>query len=85
MKIINITESGSNNILRWAISNNANILKDEALKHIIDDKIIYKITYDNVNFLELFRLTQLYRDEIRIKSTSILSPEMIKFSNLFSG
>ena len=85
MKIINITESGSNNILRWAISNNANILKDEALKHIIDDKIIYKITYDDVNFLELFRLTQLYRDEIRIKSTSILSPEMIKFSNLFSG
>ena len=44
MKIINITESGSNNILRWAISNNANILKDEDDFYTIED-LVDEATY----------------------------------------
>ena len=66
MKITNIKESGTNNILRWAILNNADIKNDMPLQSIINSETFYHITVENVNFLELFRLTQSYRDKVRI-------------------
>lgn len=66
MTISNITEAGANNILRWAINNGADIKGDEPLQSLINDETFYFITLENVNFLELFRLTQLYREKIRV-------------------
>lgn len=66
MQLLKIRESGANNILMWAISNGADIKNDPALQSIINDELSYLMTIDNVNFFELFRLTQIYRDSIRI-------------------
>lgn len=66
MKITNIKESGSNNILKWAIANGADIKSDLPVQSIINDEMSYIITIEDVNFFELFRLTQMYRDKIRI-------------------
>lgn len=66
MKITAIKESGSNATLRWAIANKANPKTDRALASIINDELFYLITMSDVNFLELFRLTQMYREKLRI-------------------
>ena len=66
MEITSIKESGTNNILRWAISNNADIKNDLQLQSLINDETFYHITISNVNFLELFRFTQAYRDKVRV-------------------
>ncbi len=66
MRISNIKESGSNNILRWAIANGADIKSDESLKSIINGDTFYLVTLSDVNFFELFRLTQIYREKVRI-------------------
>ncbi len=66
MKITNIRESGANNTLLWAISNGANPRGDEQLTSLINDELFYLVTLSDVNFLELFRLTQMYREKLRI-------------------
>ena len=66
MQITDIKESGSNNILLWAISNGANIKEDVPLSSLIHDELFYSVTLSDVNFFELFRLTQVYRDKLRI-------------------
>lgn len=66
MEITKFTESGCNNTLMWAISNGADIKSDTSLQEIINSELFYLITFSNVNFLELFRLTQNYRDHVRI-------------------
>ena len=66
MKFENIKESGTNNILLWAITNGANIKTDKALQSVINDELNYLVTISDINFFELFRLTQIYRDKIRI-------------------
>lgn len=66
MEITNIKESGSNNILRWAISSNADIKNDLQLQSLINDETFYHITISNVNFLELFRFAQTYRNKVRV-------------------
>lgn len=66
MEITNIKESGTNNILRWAISSNADLKNDLQLQSLINDETFYHITISNVNFLELFRFSQTYRNKVRV-------------------
>lgn len=66
MQIVNIKESGANNLLMWALSNGANIKKDFSLSSLINDELCYFVTIEGINFFELFRLTQIYRDKLRI-------------------
>lgn len=66
MKIVNIRESGANNTLMWGIANGANIRTDEPLASLINDEMCYLVTLGDVNFLELFRLVQMYREKVRI-------------------
>ena len=66
MKIIDIKENGCNNILTWALTNKANIKEDRPLLSLINDETFYMVTLGGINFLELFRLTQLYREKLRI-------------------
>ena len=51
MKITKITESGTNNLLRWAIQNGADIKNDSALQAHINDQTIYLVTNQNVNLI----------------------------------
>jgi len=87
MKITNIEETGCNDILRWAISNKVNLLEEPELISLINNETSYTVTFSNINFFELFRLTQLFRDKLRI----IEEKEFIKefddnyLSSLFSG
>jgi hypothetical protein len=81
MNITNIKESGANNILMWAISNGANVREDVPLTSLINDETFYLVTLENINFFELFRLTQMYRDKLRIineKPAGIPSMEDLK-------
>lgn len=66
MKITNIREAGNNSTLRWAINAKADIRNDRELISIINDELYYVITIEGVNFFQLFRLTQTYRDKLRI-------------------
>lgn len=86
MKISSIKESGSNNVLRWAINNGADIKSDIQLQSIINDETFYLVTLDGVNFFELFRLTQIYRKKLRImneKKAEVPSDE--ELLELFEG
>lgn len=68
MNITNIKETGSSNTLHWAISNGGNPKSDEALASIINDETAFLVTISGLNFLEVFRLTQYYREKLRILS-----------------
>lgn len=68
MKITNIKESGANNLMMWAVSNGATIKEDQQLQSLINDELFFLVTLSDVNFLELFRLTQMYREKLRILS-----------------
>lgn len=86
MKITNIKESGSNNILLWAISNEADIKEDIHLQSLINDELFYHITMEDVNFFELFRLTQMYREKIRvIEENKAEVPSNEELAKLFNG
>lgn len=66
MKITNIKESGSNNTILWALKNGATIYGDDPLCSIINDELFYLVTFSDVTFFELFRLTQMYRDKLKV-------------------
>jgi len=67
MKITEIVESGNQNIIRWAIADNAAEIKGNLpLTSIINDDMFYLVKIDHVNFYELVRLTQLYRNKLKI-------------------
>lgn len=66
MQITNIKESGSNNILIWAIKNGDIIKEDPQIQSIVNDELFYLFTLKNINFFELFRLSQMYREKLRI-------------------
>lgn len=69
MKITDIKEVGCNNLLRWAIKNGADLKHDTALISLINDETSYMVTFDDITFFELFRLTQMYRDNLAIIAT----------------
>lgn len=86
MKITKITESGTNNLLRWAIQNGADIKNDSALHALINDQTFYLVTMENVNFFEMFRLTQMYREKMRIVSEEkAVVPPRSELAELFPG
>src|SRR5574344_259970 len=74
MKITNISEKGSNNILKWCINEKYSIKGNYPLYNILNGDLTYDVTISDVNTMELFRLTQLYKNELKIiesKSNSI--------------
>ena len=83
MEIIKIQESGNNNILRWAIKSKANIYDDLSLQNLIANDLEYIVTIQDVNFFELFRLSQIYRSTMRVIEEKIadmpLRKDTIKF------
>lgn len=86
MQISKIKESGTNNVLLWAISNGADIKEDPQLQSIVNDELFYLVTLENVNFLELFRLTQMYRNKVRIVSEKQAEvPDRKELNELFPG
>jgi len=86
MKLSNIKESGANNILMWAITNGADVKSDPALQSVISDELSYLVTIEDVNFFELFRLTQMYRDKIRIiEEKRAEMPTRSELHKLFPG
>lgn len=70
MKVTDIKETGCNNLLCWAIKNGANIKQDTPLQSLINDELSYLVTFSDVTFFELFRLTQMYRDDLAIIATA---------------
>lgn len=86
MRIVDIKESGSSNTLMWALSNGANVKEDMPLTSLINDETFYLVTISDVNFFELFRLTQMYRDKVRIVSEQVASiPSQETLKELFPG
>lgn len=86
MRITNIRESGSNATLMWAINNGANVKSDTPLVSVCNDELVYLVTLADVNFLELFRLTQLYREKLRIVDMHpIAMPDRAELSKQFNG
>lgn len=68
MQITSIKESGTNSTLLWAINNGGNPKFDDQLTAIVNDELFYLVTISDVNFLELYKLTQMYREKLRIIS-----------------
>ncbi|MCM1222037.1 MAG: hypothetical protein NC548_46955 [Lachnospiraceae bacterium] len=86
MKITDIRESGTNNLLKWAISNGADIKNDSALHALINDQTFYLVTFSDVNFFEVFRLTQMYREKLRIiNEEKAVVPPRSELAKLFPG
>ena len=86
MNIIKIKESGCNNVLLWAIKNNANIKSDVPLQEIINQELFYLVTIEDVNQFELFRLTQTYRNKLRIIDEKIAEiPDQKYLTENFPG
>ena len=86
MRIKDIKEAGCNNILKWAISNEADILGDSALISLINDELFFLVTLENINFFELFRLTQMYREKLRIiNSSTVEIPPRTELASIFNG
>ena len=86
MKILDIKESGASNTLLWALSNGADIKTDMPLASIINDETFYLVTMSDVNFFELYRMTQMYRDKLRILNENIAAiPQAKLLKELFPG
>lgn len=86
MKISNIKESGANNVLMWAIANGAEIKEDGQIQSIINNETFYLVTLNDVNFFELFRLTQVYRNKVRILTEKQAAvPPRQELVKLFNG
>lgn len=86
MEITSIKESGSNNILLWAIKNGAEVKVDDQLVSIVNDELFYLLTLSDVNFFEVFRLSQMYREKLRIlKEEKADVPPRTKLLTLFNG
>lgn len=66
MKILEIKEAGSSNVLRWAMSKNADLYNDPQLQAVINSSLYYIITVDGVNMMELLKLSSLYRERLRV-------------------
>lgn len=86
MKVTNIKESGSNNVLLWAIKSGADVYNDLQLKSVVNDELFYQITLEDINFLELMRLSQIYREKLRIiKQKQAEIPSNTELTELFKG
>lgn len=66
MIITDIKESNTSNILKWALSNEADIKNDLSLMSFINDEMEYLVYIDDIDYLELYNLTSYYRDDVRV-------------------
>lgn len=66
MNITKVEGSGNDSILRWAIKNGTDPGKDKMLANILQEEILFQVYFNDVNFFELFRLTQVLRDRLRV-------------------
>lgn len=71
MNISSIRESGSSNLLKWAIDNKADLKNNLPLTSLINDELFYLVNIEGVNFYEVFRLTQLYRNKLRVLNVNV--------------
>lgn len=86
MKLTAIKESGANNTLMWALANNVNPKTDEQLTSVINDEMFYLVNLSGINFLELLRLSQIYREKLRIISEYPAEiPERSELATSFNG
>lgn len=86
MKVTNIKESGSHNTLLWALQKNAQVYGDIPLCSIINNELFYLVTFSDVNFFELFRLTQQYREKVRIIEEKVVCiPPRSELAQYFPG
>lgn len=86
MQIIDIKEAGNHNTLMWAIRNGANIKEDLQIQSIINGEVYYLVTLADINFFEMFRLSQMYRDKLRIIDVASASiPDQNVFLEKFPG
>lgn len=66
MKVTNVKLSGCDNALSWAIGNRADLKSNVPVTSIINDESFFLVTIDGLNFYQVYRLTQLYRNRLRI-------------------
>lgn len=86
MRVGTIKPSGCSNTLNWALANGADIRSDISLQGLINEELFYLVEFKHVNFLELFRLTQAYRNRIRILNEYPSEvPAKTELINLFPG
>jgi len=87
MKITNIEETGCNDILRWAIANEVNLFDEPELIGLINNETSYTITFSDITFFELYRLTQLFRNRLKIIEEKEFIKEFNKdyLASLFRG
>lgn len=86
MKLVEITESNPSTILKWAIENHAKLKRNLGLADIISDDMKYILTFEDVNFLELYRLSEIYRSKLKIiKSNEIRKPSDQFLEETFQG
>lgn len=81
MKLESIKQAGSPNLLKWAIDNKADFLSFKSIVDMIGNESFYLVTISDVNFFEVFRLVQVYREKLRIierKPAYIPSTEEMK-------
>ena len=82
MQITGIRDCGSPTTLRWAIAHQADVKTDVALQSVVNTELCYLVTVDDINFLQLFYLTKVYRDKLRIldnKTAAIPTDEELHF------
>ena len=89
ISITKIKEAGSNNMLMWAINNQADIRSDSELMALINNELWYRVTINGVNMFELFRLIQSFRTDVAIIDTHSADVPTIgslaeKFPGMFS-
>lgn len=68
MKVTSVKLSGCDNTLRWAIGNRADLKANMPVTSIINDESFFLVTVDGLNFYQVYRLTQLYRNRLRISA-----------------
>lgn len=86
MKITNIKEGGCNNLLMYSIKQKLPLFKNISLQSLINDEMYYIVTIEDVNFFELFRLTQLYREKLRILEEKIAKiPDKNILKDIYPG
>ena len=92
MKVTGIKESGSNRLLITAIkqslANNSipELKSDDPIKSLINDSLFYHVKLSEVNHFELFRLSQVFRNKLRILNSYEASiPDLSRLREIFPG
>lgn len=89
MKLLFIRPSCESNLLNWALKYQSegelDLSKDTSLQSLINDELSFQVGLGDVNEMELFRLTQTYRDKLRILEDQYITPSDEILSELYPG